>query len=152
VIVRNERAGVAGDVEPGVIVEGESGEIGGHKPGRPEHGRHHRVEHELAQLLHTRLRPAEEVEATLERLPLGDVTRHGVSVLIILAGKEKRFELAVQTLARVEPRGAERHRKHRLQGECRIHHGGIQAPLAPTKRAPAVRRVSMPAARTMAIS
>src|SRR5207302_5445176 len=109
-VVGHEGSGVAGDVEPGVVVKLEARKVLGAKRRRPEHRLRDGIEHEAAQLLHAGLRPAKQVEAALEYLVLGDVARHGIAVLVVLAGEKERLELAVQPLARREPRLAERHR------------------------------------------
>src|SRR5205823_5147900 len=126
-VVGHERSGVTGHVEPGVVVKLEAREVLGAKRRRPEHRLRDGIEHESAQFLYAGLRPAKQVEAALEHLVLWDVARHGIAVLVALAREKERLELAVQPLARGEPRLAERHREYRTQRDRWAHHGGIQA-------------------------
>src|SRR5204863_3501588 len=119
VVVGHERSGVTGHVEPGVVVKLEAREVLGAKRRRPEHRLRDGIEHESAQFLYAGLRPAKQVEAALEHLVLWDVARHGIAMLVVLAGEKERLELAVQPLARHEPRLAERHREYRTQRDRR---------------------------------
>ena len=126
-VVGHERSGVTGHVEPGVVVKLEVREVLRAHCRRLQHGLGHGIEHELPQLLYARFGPAEKVEAALEHFLLRDVARHGIAVLVGLAGEKQRLELTVQALARHEPRLAERDCEYRAEPYRRAHHGGIHA-------------------------
>src|SRR5256885_16266875 len=107
-VMGHEGSGVAGDVEPRVVVKLEAREVLGAKRRRPEHRLRDGIEHEAAQLLHAGFRPAKQVEAALEYLVLWDVARHGVAVLVCFAGGKPRLQPAGQPPARPETRPAPR--------------------------------------------
>ena len=135
-----------------MIVEREPAEIFRSQCRRLQHRSQDRIQHEPSQLLHAGLRPAEQVETALERLLLRNVARHGIAVLIVLAGEKQCLELTVKPLTRHQTPLPERHGEDRSQRDGGTHHGGIQALSEATKRTRMVTSVSTPAARTRAIS
>ena len=109
VIVCDEITGTARDMEPGVVVEAQAGKFFG-RHFRCCHGdTKHRFEHEFAQFLNARLRPGKEIEAALEHLCLRVVRRRGVSILLCLPGQKQLFELAIQSIAGLQPGVADGH-------------------------------------------
>ncbi len=108
-IVCDEITGTARDMEPGVVVEAQASKFFG-RHFRCCHGdTKHRFEHELAQFLNARFRPGKEIEAALEHLCLRVVRRRGVSILLCLPGQKQLFELAIQSIARLQPGVADGH-------------------------------------------
>src|SRR6187551_2156835 len=95
------------DVKPGVVVEPQARKFRGHRGRRCHGGTKHRFQHELAQFLDARLRPGEEIDAALEHLCLWVVRWRGVSILLCLPGQKQLLELAIQSIASLQPGVAE---------------------------------------------
>ena len=108
-IVGDEIAGRPRDMEPGVVVEVQASKFFGRRF-RCCHGdAKHRFEHEFAQFPNARFRPGKEIDAALEHLCLRIVRRRGVSILLCLPGQKQLFELAIQSIAGLQPGVADGH-------------------------------------------
>src|SRR5450631_1880774 len=94
-------------MKPRVILKIEFGDILRLERGGLHHHLRHRIQHEAAQFLHARFRPAKQVEAALESLGLRHMTRRGIAMLLGLALQKQRLELSIEPLAIGQPHFAE---------------------------------------------
>src|SRR5438105_5070052 len=97
-IVRYEGTRMALNVKPGVVLESQRCQILCAQRRGLQYGLDDGIQHKAAQLLHTGIGPAEQIEAALEQFRLWDMTRRGIAVLRVLARQEERLELLIQAL------------------------------------------------------
>ena len=78
-------------MKPRMVLKFEAGDVLQIERCGLHHHAPYRVEHEVAQFPHARLRPQEQIEAAFKCLRLRDMTRGNVSIFIRLARQEQRL-------------------------------------------------------------